>query len=304
MLTAVKRIVARAPIYATYAKERPTWAILIIFGRLHWARWIERKLRARRSFEGPLPESTYLETPSASEIAERLHEDGVCLGFVLKQDTLDQVKRFAEEHPCAPRDDQRLTFLPKDISLANQSRKRDILAAYYFHSVKECAAIMQLASDDRLIAIAQSYLRQSAKNIRIRLWWSFPSKDHEDADLHSVAQDRFHFDLNDWRTIKFFFYISDVGDEDGPHMYIRGSHNFKRLAHQYTLLQGKDKRGLERSYGTGEFKTVLGSAGSGFAEDPFVFHTGSTVRERPRLILELEFGHDDPSPSYRYGVLG
>jgi hypothetical protein len=38
--------------------------------------------------------------------------------------------------------------------------------------------------------------------------------------------------------------------------------------------------------------TITGRAGTGFAEDPFIFHAGSLCRGRPRLVLELEFDAD------------
>jgi hypothetical protein len=296
-------MLARAPSYATYVRERPSWALLILFGRLNWARWIERKLRARKLFSSNLPHSDDIGSPEATIIAKRMRTDGVCEEFALEPETLAQIRAFADANPCSARDDKQ-PFLAKDFADKNKDRRKDILAAYYFSDVTKCPAIVRLMSDPRLLCIARNYLGQDTKNIRTRLWWSFPARRYDDADLRSVAQDRFHFDLNDWRTIKFFFYITEVDEMGGPHIYVRGSHRAKALRHQYSILLGKEKAELEAIYGAAMFRTIVGAAGSGFSEDPFVFHTGATVRTNPRLILELEFGLDDPSPSYRYGDLG
>ncbi len=73
--------------------------------------------------------------------------------------------------------------------------------------------------------------------ITTRTWWSFPTKTASEADL-SRASFKFHFDLDDWRMLKFFFYLSDVDADAGPHVYVRGSHNRRRVKHQLTLLVG------------------------------------------------------------------
>lgn len=304
MLSAAKRIMARAPTYVTYVRERPGWILLIVFGRLKWVRRIERAVRAKPYLVSTLPPSASVETPDAMTVATLLARDGAVEGFRLLDDVLQEIRAFAENNPCSTRDDEPVSFLPKDLDKANASRKKDVLAAYYFSSVEQCPAINELVDDARLLEIAQNYVGRGAKNIRARLWWNFPATRYDDADLHATAQDKFHFDLNDWRTVKFFFYLTDVDLNAAPHLYIRGSHVNRGLEHQYTILQGKPKDALEAYYGAAEFRTVVGPAGSGFAEDPFVFHTGSTAISAARLLLELEFGPYDPSPSYRYGVLG
>jgi hypothetical protein len=271
--------------------------------RLNWARWIERKLRARKLFSGNLPHSDDVASPDATIIAKRMRTDGVCEEFALEPETLSQIRAFADANQCTARDDKQ-PFLAKDFADKNKDRRKDILAAYYVADVTKCPAIVRLMSDQRLLCIARNYLGQDTKNIRTRLWWSFPARRYDDADLRSVAQNRFQFDLNHWQTIKFFFYITDVDEMGGSHIYVRGSHRAKALRRQYSFLLGKEEAELEAIYGADMFRKIVGAAGSGFSEDPFVFHTGETVRTNPRLIRELEFGLDDPSPSYRYGDLG
>lgn len=304
MLTIARRVAARAPTYGAYIKERPGWALLIVFGRLKWARRLERMIRARPPLDRPIPRSAVLDSPDGPLVAEKLRLDGVCEGFRLDEAMLGDIRAFAEANPCQTRDQETPPFLAKDIDAVNRTRDKDVLAAYYFSSIERCASITRLTSDARLTAIAENYVGQKVTNIRARLWWNFPGTRFDEADLHATAQDRFHFDLNDWRTLKFFFYITDVDGLSAPHMYVRGSHVRRKLLHQYTILQGKPEKDLEDFYGAEEFRTITGPAGSGFAEDPFVFHTGSRSMSVPRLILELEFGPYDPSPSYRYGVLG
>ncbi|WP_206245177.1 phytanoyl-CoA dioxygenase family protein [Novosphingobium terrae] len=304
MSASLRRIAVRVPSYATYVFERPSWLILLLFGRLKWARWIERRLRTRNQPITSLPASGRVASPDASEVSDRLNKDGVCEGFVLASETLDEIRCFAETNKCYVSYDEKEGFLARDFAILNNIRSKDILAGYYFSSVENCDAIRNLLSDPRLMSAARNYIGQEAKNIRVRLWWSFPAQRFDDSDLRRAAQNRFHFDLNDWRTLKFFFYITDVDEQSGPHVYVRGSHRRRSLRHQYTPFHGKERADLEAFFGVERFRLITGPAGSGFSEDPFVFHTGSVACSNPRLILELEYGPYSPSPSYRYGALG
>jgi hypothetical protein len=46
---------------------------------------------------------------------------------------------------------------------------------------------------------------------------------------------------------------------------------------------------------------VTGSAGSGFAEDSFGYHAGTTLHDGRRLVLELSFGISDQLRRRRFG---
>jgi hypothetical protein len=304
MIMSLKRILKRAPTYLQYVWERPGWALLITFGRLHWARRIERYLRSSPEDIKDWPSSLLVKTPPRTEVMATLATDGICQGFSLTRQCTEEIARFAAVTQCGTRENNPTFFFPPDVSAVNLRRERDVLAAYYFDAVMECSAIRHLQVDPLLTAIAETYLGQAVRNIRCRLWWNFPATRYDEGDLHNAAQDKFHFDLNDWRTLKFFFYISDVDELSAPHLAITGSHKRKKLMHQYTIFQGKDRKELLEYYGPESFTTILGRAGSGFSEDPFVFHTGSVAVTAPRLLLELEFGPYSPSPSYRFGILG
>ncbi|MFZ0267809.1 phytanoyl-CoA dioxygenase family protein [Caulobacter sp.] len=272
------------------------------FGRLLPIRRAERFLRRAKPSPIALNPSARIEVDDPSAVIPTLVRDGLAEGFRLKPEVLAEILAFARTHPCFERDEARAGFLPGDIAAVNADRDHDVVAAYYFDTVQRCAAIMDLVADPLLRSVADSYLGKRAEHIRTRLWWSFPGERIKASDLHAAAQDSFHFDMNDWQTLKFFFYITPVTERSGPHQYIRGSHDRRALRHQLTLVLAHDGRDVVKRYGAGNLKSVVGDAGFGFAEDPFVFHTGTRCLDAPRLILELEYGPSTPSPSYRYGV--
>jgi hypothetical protein len=133
-----------------------------------------------------------------------------------------------------------------------------------------------------------------------RLWWIFPTSPSEH-DLHLASLDRFHFDLDDWQTLKFFFYLTPVDQDAGPHVYMRGSHRYRRWKHQMTLLVGQSTDEVMAAYGRENLLSLTGEGGFGFAEDPFGFHTGTAPRLTPRLMMEVAFGVSAASKRRFYG---
>jgi hypothetical protein len=298
------RILARAPTYWRYLREDPSWIMMFLFARTLPGRQIERWIKGA-GYRHPNPaSSSLLPDVDAEDVVDGLIRDGMSLGLRLPAHAVQDICDFAQSTPCFSRDRQDHGFFPKDLAQANRERGRDIITGYYFEAVEKSATIMQLSRDAVLINIARAYIGCEPVHIRTRLWWSFPAANVTDADLHAVAQDKFHFDMNGWRTLKFFFYLTPTTERSGAHRCIIGSHAHRPLRHQLTLTLGRETKELEIYYPKDRFLTITGDAGTGFAEDPFLFHTGSLCEDKPRLILELEYAASVASPSYRYGRLG
>jgi len=300
----IERVRSRAPGYWRYVCEQPSWIFMFLFARTLVARRIERWLN-RAAYRAPAPANgSILDGVDLPSVVADLIRDGVHLGLRLPPHLVREIRAFADTTPCFSRDNQTTGFLHDAVAEVNRLRERDVVAAYYFESVERSPAIVGLAADQGIRSVAAAYLGHDPVLIRIRLWWSFPAERVSDADLHAAAQDKYHFDLNAWRSLKFFFYLTATNEEGGPHRCIMGSHRRRSLRHQLTLTVGRDEEELRAFYDADRLLTVTGEEGAGFTEDPFVFHTGSLCRKQPRLILELEYGHTSVTPSYRYGRLG
>lgn len=295
------RLRARAPAYLRFVRAKPAWFLMFLFGRTLIGRRAERLVR-RAGYTEPVPVvgPTLFPNVNLAHCVRSLIEDGIAMGLELPASVVDDINAFAAGHHCYARDRQDRGFLPEDVIKVNAERTHDVIAAYYFEAVEACAAISALRSDPALEAIAAAYLGRPTLVSRVRMWWSFPAKRVSDAALVDAAQEKFHFDMNGWRTLKFFFYLTPVTEADGPHLCILGSHNRRTLRQQLSLTVGRATDELERLYGKDRFVTITGRAGTGFAEDPFIFHAGSLCRGRPRLILELEFDAE-PAVEDHYG---
>ena len=291
-------------------REEPLWAVMFAFSRINAARRIERLISSGRLQESRQAVSnTVFPGLDLQKVVSTLIDEGVYRGLQLPESIVREVLEFAEEHPIYTKDAPTDGFLPRDYQKANAARDRDILAAFYFESAEKCPAVMKLRDDETFYSIASAYLGQPAILMRTRLWWSFPATRISDGDLHLAAQNRFHFDIDGWRTLKFFFYLTPTNEGAGPHQYIRASHRRRKLKHQFTPTTGRPTPQLQDFYAPEEFVTITGGQGFGFAEDPFVFHTGTLCRDTPRLMLEIGFGVSAANPAYKkpdfiYGRLG
>lgn len=104
------------------------------------------------------------------------------------------------------------------------------------------------------------------------LWWSFPIVATPLKQLK--APQVFHYDMDDYRFIKFFFYLTDVDILNGSHICIRGSNINKKFYNQLLGVRCASKKDSEtvNYYGSENIVTICDAASLSFAEDTYCFH--------------------------------
>ena len=197
---------------------------------------------------------------------------------------------------------KKICFLPSDHREAETKFATPILVGHYLEKIEDCRRVREIQEDPLLTEIASHYLKRRWNILSSRIWWSFPG-DRFDEGLLRLASQSLHFDMNDWSSVKFFFYLTDVGADSGPHVYVRRSHRRKRVRDQFTLFAGKRISDVIDFYGASNFVTICGPAGFGFVEDPFGLHMGAVVQKGPRLVLEIEYGLSNTTRRQYYGSL-
>ena len=143
--------------------------------------------------------------------------------------------------------------------------------------------LQRLAIDRSLLSVAQAYLGCRPVYIGARMFWSTAlSKE----PCSEVAQ-LYHFDMPQVRFLKVFVYLTDVGEDQGPHAVVRGSH--RRLPKSLRADRRYDDEEAAREYPADRFVSVTGSAGTMFAEDTRGLHKGTPLRHGDRLLLQLQY---------------
>lgn len=145
--------------------------------------------------------------------------------------------------------------------------------------------IQQLMFDSSILAVAQRYLAAQPVLDKVIMWWSAPFG----GKGKSGAAQMYHFDMDRLKFLKFFFYLTDVDLETGPHCYVRGSH--KRLPRKLQSDGRKTDAEVAQCFDSSDFLEICGKAGTILAVDTRGLHKGKPLTKDNRLIFQLEFAN-------------
>ena len=218
-----------------------------------------------------------------------IKKNGYYLGLELPHNYLQEILEFAYSEEISVDNNPQVKFKFADKQQAEIDLKQKILIGNYLNANSKCLALQKLGDDCKLKEIASRYLESKAILVRSHLGWCFIGDKKayfQKGDL-GVPLVSFHYDLDDYRALKFFFYLTDVDALSGSHLCVAGSHNRRKLEHY--IFRSQTDREIIDYYGSDKIVRICGQAGYGFAEDPFCFHRGSTPVTSPRLMIQLEF---------------
>lgn len=152
-------------------------------------------------------------------------------------------------------------------------------AAYDLQTVVDCPGLLELVNAPHVLQIAAGYIGCKPTLSSLGVRWSFP------AAADRAHFQNFHRDIDDWRFLKLFVYLTDVDEDCGPHCYVHGSHR------QAFLWKARDypPDEVEAAFGRHRMETITGPRGATFIADTLGVHRGGTVRRSPRLILQAQY---------------
>ncbi|WP_407315688.1 phytanoyl-CoA dioxygenase family protein [Pseudomonas sp. nanlin1] len=256
------------------------WKCLAFVNRNRMAVFIDRQMsRASESY-------TAFDRQAIEHVVAELEQDGAVTGPFLPAPQVKYLRQYAESNPCFADRDQGKGFFLKDREKAEALLGKNLLLAQYFN-VDADPEIHRLANDPFLLAVAARYLGVEPKLMSINMWWTFPVLASEaDREKHAHV---YHFDLDDLKFVKFFFYLTDVGAEDGPHVYVKSSNRIIKYENNFFKSKRFTDKEIEDAYGEENIISVIGPAGSCLIEDTITVHKGLTPVGQPRLILQFEY---------------
>ncbi len=154
----------------------------------------------------------------------------------------------------------------------------------YFRSypsgyVVRCPLLLALFNDRRLLGLIEAYMECWPTLYSMNVWWSDPAPKPQLDHMQ-----RFHRDRDDWRFLTVFVYGTDVGEDDGPHQIILGSHRFDE-----TGSGAQFDAHCEGKYGE-RIHTVTGPAGTVFISNTVGLHRGKPPKAKARMIAWGRFG--------------
>jgi hypothetical protein len=140
-------------------------------------------------------------------------------------------------------------------------------------------ALHDIAFDPTLLRMAASYFGCRPYVDSIQAWWSLSgNSEPEEAE-------NFHRDNDSVRFLKFFLYLTQVGDDDGPHRFVLASHLEPRALDRRRLTDDE----VEEAFGTDRILKMRGNPGDAFMEDTWGVHKGQLPKVGRRLLVQIRY---------------
>ena len=209
---------------------------------------------------------------------------------MLAPEVVDSLVSFALLGTCYGDSDPGCGFAYADRAHAEQACGRSFSLATYLFTDEVDGVIARIAQDPQLRALVARYFGAPPVFLGRRLWWTLVSP--EQSFDRQLATCHYHYDRDDYRSVRVFFHLTAVDALHGQHVVLRGSHRRKALLHQLGPQRRTDAN-IERYYGAGRIARIEGAAGTGFVEDTYCYHKATRPVAGDRLMLELGFGLRD-----------
>tara|TARA_A100001011_G_scaffold400744_1_gene518227 strand:- start:4159 stop:5016 length:858 start_codon:yes stop_codon:yes gene_type:complete len=155
------------------------------------------------------------------------------------------------------------------------------------HPLLTCDSVFDVAFDDKVVEIAKNYFNcmPAITNVQLR---KSKATDIIEHNIPGNGQTTlFHCDKDSPRFIKFFFYLNDVDENNGPFTYTQGS--------QIQKFEGWDSkyrwkhREISSIYGEDRIIKCTGNMGDLIIGNTNGFHKGTKVVKGERTILSVYY---------------
>lgn len=234
------------------------------------------------------PESkTFKSKYALNELVESIEKDGYFeLDITLSPEQIENLVKFAEETPCHCLDISKngVHYLPEKV-LFNEHDAKSPRYQLETKDVLSNITVQQIISDPFFHQIASSYLKCNPILDVITMWWSVPF----DNKATAQAAQMYHFDMDRFKFLKFFFYLTDVHTDNGPHCYIKNSHH--RLSKEIRQDRRLTDEELLNYYPKAAFKEFTGKKGTILAVDTRGLHKGKPLVSDKRLLFQFQFSN-------------
>lgn len=228
------------------------------------------------------------------DMTSKMKEDGFFLfDIALSEKVVNSILDYAIKTP--------ISFLDVNSNTQKYSSKKTLFnelvpisPRYELNSneIYECEELQKLIYDQSLLAFAQDYLGCKPILDLVACWWSAPFE----GKGKSAAAQMYHFDLDRIKFMKFFFYLTDVDTNTGPHCYVKSSHGV--LPNEINRDGRFEDSELSEVYGKENLLELCGKKGSIIAVDTRGFHKGKDLLKGKRLLFQIQFTNSLFGQSY------
>lgn len=160
---------------------------------------------------------------------------------------------------------------------------------YDIDSILAIDNLKRIALLPEVTRIAAIHIGAEPKILDVSCWRTSPG------DGGREAAQRWHRDIDDWRACKLFVYLTDVGPDNGPHLFVPGSHRYDYFeargepADAYFFNSNSDPAIAEIVETLPRFE-VCAPAGHMWIENTYGFHRGKPATAGTRVVFQVCYG--------------
>ncbi len=219
------------------------------------------------------------------DIVLKIKEDGYFIfDEKLAPEFLSKIFNFATETPT-----QKMVGLgkyePKEVKVNPNIAPESPRYQYQNERLLRSDELNTVICDNLFLTISERYLNCRPFFDYFVMWWSFPYG----TKLANAAAQQYHYDLDRFRFLKFFFYVSDVTTETGPHCFIRGSHSSRV---DKLRIDGRiDDNDINAHYKKEDILEIEGVKGTVIAVDTMGLHKGKPLEKDHRLLFQILYSN-------------
>ena len=207
----------------------------------------------------------------------------------LPADICDKLCNFALTTPSILRTMDEQLSGEKKMGIYDRDHPKSVRYEFETQDIINNSEIQDILADEAFAIIAQDYLDALPQLDVMGLWWHTALKDQPDRE----AAQFYHFDMDRFKWIKIFIYLTDVTTDNGPHSFVSGSHQTGGIPEAilnkgYARITDEE---IKENYPESAIIEFVAPRGTIIMEDTRGLHKGKHVANGDRLILQLQFSN-------------
>lgn len=227
-----------------------------------------------------------LSVEQQDKITQTLDRDGLYVFEQRLSDALcDAIEQFARKAPA------QLEGNGGQMEIFDPANPKSKTYRLNEPAIAQNTSMQKLMADASILAIAERYIGITPHLSMLNLWWSA----NYGVEPGDAAAQSFHFDYDPPpKWLLFFVYLTDVGPDNGPHVFVRGSHKAGHKAATELLKRGYVRisdEDMANAFGRENIIEIHGKRGTVLAVDTRGFHKGKVLTNGHRLMAQLTFSH-------------
>ena len=222
-------------------------------------------------------------------IVEQINEKGYAVfPNALNNEMLEYLTNFGFNQLASVRPMEALGY-SKPIQKATVNLEKPLAIRYDFDEglLVNDPIVQSLMTDKSLLAVAQEYLGCAPCSDVTGMWWHTDFSDEPNPEAATM----WHFDMDRVKWLKYFFYITDVTTETGPHCFVEGTHQTNGIPSQI-LKQGYARitdQEVNECFKKDKIIEFLAKKGTLIIEDTRGLHKGKPVIKGARLLFQSQY---------------